>query len=164
VVLLAFLPADPRAHFVAKREFAGPWWIRRLFEGEGVVFVERQDAKQLTEDAEAMAGLLAGGDSVIIFPEGSLERSSGLRAFRSGVFIASAKTGCVVATAGLRGLRAVLRDGVWWPRHGKVELEFGAVLRPDGSDWAAAARLRDAARAEVLRLCGETDIADLRQR
>jgi 1-acyl-sn-glycerol-3-phosphate acyltransferase len=161
VVLLAFLPADARTHFVAKREFAGPWWIRRLFEGEGVVFVERQEAKQLAEDAEAIVALLGRGESVILFPEGSLERITGLRPFRNGVFIASAKTGTPVATVGLRGLRTVLRDGVWWPRHGKVEMEVGAVLKPEGADWAAAARLRDAARTEVLRLCGESDLGRL---
>ncbi len=163
VVLLAFLPADTRSHFVAKREFAGPWWIRRLFEGEGVVFVERQEAKQLAEDAEAIVALLGRGESVIIFPEGSLERVTGLRPFRTGVFIATAKSGTPVATVGLRGLRTVLRDGVWWPRHGKVEMEFGAVLKPAGADWAAAARLRDAARTEVLRLSGEPDLGSLPQ-
>jgi len=163
VVLLAFLPADPRTHFVAKREYAGPWWIRRLFEAEGVVFVERQETRQLAEDAEALVALLARGDSVILFPEGLLDRATGLRPFRSGVFLAAAKTGVPVATAGLRGLRTVLRDGVWWPRRAPVELELGAVLRAEGSDWAAAAKLRDAARAQVLRLCGEPDLGSLPQ-
>jgi len=162
VVLLACLPADARSHFVAKREYAGPWWIRRLFQGCGVVFVERQEARQLAEDAEALVGRLARGESVIIFPEGSLERVTGLRGFRSGVFIAATRTGAPVVTAGLRGLRTVLRDGNWWPRWGPVAFEIGAVLAPDGKDWAAAARLRDAARAEVLRLCGEADLGAIR--
>jgi len=163
VVLLAFLPSDSRAHFVAKREFAGPWWIRRLFEGEGVLFVERQESRQLAEDAQALVDLLGRGESVIIFPEGLLDRATGLRAFRSGVFIAAAKTGTPVVPAGLRGLRTVLRDGVWWPRHGPVALEIGAALRAEGPDWAAAARLRDAARREVLRMCAEPDIGALLQ-
>ena len=158
VVLAAYLPANPRSHFVAKRDYAGPWWIRRFFSGIGVLFVERREAKQLAEDADAMVALLARGEGVIVFPEGGLERVAGLRPFHSGVFIAAAKAGVPVATAGLRGLRAVLRDGTWLPRPGSVELEIGKVIQPDGADWAAAARLRDAARAEVLRLCGEPDL------
>jgi len=60
--------------------------------------------------------------------------------------------------AGLRGVRAVLRDRSWLPRRGPVEFEIGAVLAPTGADWAAAIRLRDSARAEILRLCGEPDL------
>jgi acyl carrier protein len=164
VVLIAYLPASGRNHFVAKREYAGPWWIRRFFQSEGVVFVERQEAKQLAEDAEAMVSLLVRGDSLIIFPEGSLERVTGLRPFRSGVFIAAAKAGVPVVPVGLDGLRSVLRDGTWWPRRAPVALEVGNVLLPHGADWAAASRLRDVARTEVLRMAGEPDLAEFKPR
>ncbi len=164
VALLAVLPANPRLHFVAKREYAGPWWIRRFFEAFGVVFVERQESKQLSEDAEGIVRLLAGGDSVVIFPEGGLERTDGLRPFRSGVFVAAAKAGVPVMPVAIRGLRAVLRDGQWWPRHGSVEIEFGEAIAPTGADWAAAARLRDAARAQVLARCGEPDLGEFKPR
>ncbi len=162
VLLVACLPADARRHFVAKRDYAGPWWIRRFFEGIGVVFVERQESRQLVEDAESIVRLLSAGESVIIFPEGGLERTTGLRPFRSGVFVAAARAGVPVAVAAIRGLRTVLRDGTWLPTHGAIELEFGPVIHPTGSDWAAAARLRDAARADVLRLCGEPDLGEFK--
>ena len=58
----------------------------------------------------------------------------------------------------MRGVRAVLRDRSWLPRRGPVELEIGATLAATGTDWAAAIRLRDGARAEILRLCGEPDL------
>ena len=31
---------------------------------------------------------------------------------------------------------------------------------PTGNDWNAAIQLRDAARAEILRLCGEPDLSE----
>jgi hypothetical protein len=40
-----------------------------------------------------------------------------------------------------------------------VTVTFGAPIAPAGADWAAAVRLRDAARAEILRHCGEPDLA-----
>jgi hypothetical protein len=32
-------------------------------------------------------------------------------------------------------------------------------MTPDGDDWAAAIRLRDRVRAEILQSCGEPDLA-----
>ncbi len=34
------------------------------------------------------------------------------------------------------------------------------VSAPEGDDWAAAIRLRDAARAQILERCGEPDLAE----
>jgi hypothetical protein len=34
----------------------------------------------------------------------------------------------------------------------------GAAIAPDGDDWNAAIRLRDAARAAILAACGEPDL------
>jgi hypothetical protein len=36
---------------------------------------------------------------------------------------------------------------------------FGHPIAPQGRDWAAAVKLRDAARSEILRHCGEPDLA-----
>jgi hypothetical protein len=33
------------------------------------------------------------------------------------------------------------------------------ALQPEGSDWPAAVALRDAARVEILKHCGEPDLA-----
>jgi hypothetical protein len=53
----------------------------------------------------------------------------------------------------------VLRDGTWYLRRAPVSVTVAAPIRPEGSDWAAAVKLRDATRAEILRHCGEPDIA-----
>jgi hypothetical protein len=37
-------------------------------------------------------------------------------------------------------------------------VEVGPPVRPDGTDWAAAIRLRDAVRAGILARCGEPDL------
>ena len=86
------------------------------------------------------------------------------RPFRSGVFVAAAKAGVPVMPVAIRGLRAVLRDGQWWPRHGRVEIDFGDAIAPEGADWASAARLRDAARAQVLARCREPDLGEFKPR
>lgn len=54
----------------------------------------------------------------------------------------------------------MLRAGSWFPRRGRLEVIVEAPVLPDGGDWAAAIRLRDAARAAILRHCGEPDLGD----
>jgi hypothetical protein len=56
-------------------------------------------------------------------------------------------------------VRSVLRDGTWYLRRAAVSVTIGEPLAAEGSDWAAAVRLRDAARAEILKSCGEPDLA-----
>jgi hypothetical protein len=50
-----------------------------------------------------------------------------------------------------------LRSGQWFPRRGDVSIRVGPLLAPDGKDFAAAVRLRDKTRAEILENCGEPD-------
>lgn len=59
----------------------------------------------------------------------------------------------------IRGARSVLRDGSWFARRGAIVVTIGAPLAPRGRDWNAAVALRDAARTEILRCCGEPDLA-----
>ena len=86
-------------------------------------------------------------------------RNTGLMTFRTGAFQAVAEAGIAVVPVALRGLRSVLRDGTWYLRRAPVTVTLGAPLLPEGSDWAAAVKLRDAVREEILKSCGEPDLA-----
>jgi 1-acyl-sn-glycerol-3-phosphate acyltransferase len=156
LILAALLP--PRYTFIAKRELVGQWVPRLFLRGLGTIFVERFDAARSAEDVEEMIAALRCGQSLAVFPEGTFSRESGLKPFRMGAFVAAARAAAPVVVAGLRGTRLMLRAGTWLPRHGCPEFALGAELRADGADWAAAVRLRDAVRAEMLRLSGEYDL------
>jgi 1-acyl-sn-glycerol-3-phosphate acyltransferase len=79
-------------------------------------------------------------------------------AFRTGAFQAAAQAGAPVIPVALRGLRSVLRDGTWYLRRASVSITVSPPIRPEGTDWTAAIRLRDAVRAQILRHCGEPDL------
>jgi 1-acyl-sn-glycerol-3-phosphate acyltransferase len=158
IYLVAALSPHLDYRFIAKREFLGHWLPRLFLQGIGTLFVERFDARRGVEDVGEMVAALERGENLIVFPEGTFSRETGLRPLRSGAFAAAARASAPVAAAGLRGVRAVLRDRSWLPRRGPVELEIGATLAATGTDWAAAIRLRDGARAEILHLCGEPDL------
>jgi 1-acyl-sn-glycerol-3-phosphate acyltransferase len=159
VVLLALLPEHRGYAFVAKREFLGNRLMKRLLGGFGTLFVERFEVARSAEHAGELAEAARRGASLIVFPEGTLTRNAGLMEFRTGAFQAAAAAGVPVVPVALRGVRSVMRDGTWYLRRVPVSVHFGAPIAPEGSDWAAAVRLRDAVRAEILRHCGEPDLA-----
>ena len=157
LVLLSLL--DYRGYaFVAKREFQDNPLMRGLLAGFGTQFIERFDVAKSAEHANALVELAKRGISLIVFPEGTLTRSTGLMDFRTGAFQAAAQAGVPVVPVSLRGVRSVLRDGTWYLRRAAITVTIGAPIAPEGEDWAAAVKLRDAVRAEILRSCGEPDI------
>jgi 1-acyl-sn-glycerol-3-phosphate acyltransferase len=156
--LIAALPWRNYA-FVAKRELAANFISRTLVKGLGAVFVERFDVQRSAEHADELVAAAKNGVSLIIFPEGTLRRQTGLMPFRAGAFQVAAQAGIPVVPVSLRGVRSVLRDETWYPRRSPIGVAFGAPIHPDGTDWNATLRLRDRARAQILKHCGERDLA-----
>ena len=156
-VLVSVLPWR-RYAFVAKRELADNFFSRVLVKGIGAVFVERFDVQRSAEHADALVQAARDGFSLIVFPEGTLMRHSGLMPFRAGAFQVAAQAAIPVVPVSLRGVRSVLRDETWYPRRAPIAATLGAPIAPDGEDWNAVLRLRDRARAEILQHCGERDL------
>ena len=159
VALFAALPPEFSAAFAAKRELAGHWLPRLFLRAIGIEFVERFDAKQGVEDIEQFMVALAAGRSPAFFPEGTLQSRAGLKPFRSGAFAVAVRAGVPVLPVVIRGARSVLRDQTWIPRHGVISVTLLPPLAPPGSDWEATVKLRDRVRGEILRACGEPDLA-----
>jgi 1-acyl-sn-glycerol-3-phosphate acyltransferase len=157
VVVAAALPTTFR--FVAKRELADALPGRLLVRRLETELVERFEARQGREDAERITEAVHGGESMLFFPEGTFTRAPGLQRFRMGAFVAAARAGVPVVPIALRGTRSVLRGDEWFPRRGSVHITICDAIQPAGNDWQAALRLRDAARTEILRHCGEPDLA-----
>ena len=157
VILTALLPPDYA--FVAKAELQGGPMTAAVLRALGTLFVERFDVTQSGEDVAAMVAALNTGTRLLVFPEGTLTREAGLKSFALGGFVAASRAGVPVVVAGLRGVRSVLRDETWLPRRGSIELEVGPILEPGGRDWAAAVTLAQKARAAMLPLVAEPDLA-----
>jgi 1-acyl-sn-glycerol-3-phosphate acyltransferase len=151
IVLTAALPTD--SSYVVKRELEKNVFSRLLLGRLGALFVERFEAAQGTAETQKAATAVARGQSLVIFPEGTFRRGAGLRPFRMGAFLVAAEAGVAVVPVALSGSRSVLRDLFF--RRGEVRVTVLPAVAPDGGDWAAAVRLRDAVRAAILPHCGE---------
>lgn len=155
IVLTAALPRD--YHFVVQ-DGAARWplvgaCLRRM----GVVFVNREEARSGARTTRELMRLLQAGEPLVLFAEGTFKPEPGLLPFKAGAFLMAARCGVPVLPAGIRGSRRFYGGGRRLPRWSVLEIEIAAPLRADGSDRDAALRLRDAARAVVLSLCGEPD-------
>ena len=82
----------------------------------------------------------------------------GLLPFHMGAFVAAAEAGVPVVPVTIRGTRSILRDDSWFPYHGAISVTVGTPVPPQGTEWAGAIKLRDAARAAVLIHLGEPDL------
>src|SRR2546423_156761 len=157
-VLLSILPWR-RSAFVAKRELGDNFFARLFFSGVGTRFVERFDVRKSAEHADELADAAREGTTLIVFPEGTLMRHTGLLPFRMGAFLTAAQARGPGVPLALRGVRSVLRDGTWYLRRAPVSVTISAPVAPEGSDWSAALKLRDRVRAEILKHCGQPDLA-----
>jgi len=146
--------------FVAKRELLGNFVTRIFLTAIGSVFVDRLDVQRGVEDTGRFIEAARGGKSLIVFAEGTFRRMPGLLPFHMGAFVIAAQAGIPVVPVTLRGTRSALREGQWLFRRSRLSLTMSAPIAPTGSDWNAAIQLRDAVRAEILRLCGEPDLSE----
>jgi 1-acyl-sn-glycerol-3-phosphate acyltransferase len=109
------------------------------------------------EETNKVLSAVRGGDSVVIFPEGTFRRGPGLLPFRLGAFMVATEAGVPVVPVVLRGTRSKLRGNSFFPRRGGAGVTVLPPIQPEGTGWNAAVRLRDAVRAEILARCGEPD-------
>jgi acyl carrier protein len=159
-IVIAAALAEPH-RFVAKAELARTPVIGRYLRGLRTMFIERFAADQSVAEVGRVRDALSGGDSVISFPEGTFTATRGLRAFHLGAFEAAVAAGVPVVPLALCGTRSVLPDGQWLPRRAPLRLVGGVPLaaREGEEPFAAAVRLRDAARTHILSHSDEPDLA-----
>ena len=156
IVLTALLP--PELAFVAKRELEGSFIARVVLRRLGTLFVERFDASQGAAEARKALDAIQAGESLVIFVEGTFHRYPGLLPFRMGAFAVAVDAGVPVVPVVIRGTRSILRGDERFVRRGAVAVIVAPPVYPEGGDWHAGVRLRDAVRAAILERCGEPDL------
>jgi 1-acyl-sn-glycerol-3-phosphate acyltransferase len=159
IVVAAVLPGEP-AYLVkselARQRFAGPL-LRRL----GVLFVDRYDLAGGLADTAAATALAREGRVLVVFPEGTFTRQTGLLEFFTGAFKIASEAGLPVYPGVLRGTRSMLRSDQWFPRWARIDVELLEPVVPSGTDFASILRLRDEVRQAVLARCAEPDLREL---
>ncbi len=159
LVIASVLPGAPA--FVAKKEFSEQLFAGSFMRRLGVAFVERFDAAASLADADTVTGLAQEGRLFVFFPEGTFTRRAGLLGFYMGAFKVAADAGLPIIPGALRGVRTLLRGDQWFPRRTEINVVIEAPIMPAGTDFSAMLAVRDAARAAMLKHCGEPDLGHL---
>ena len=150
--LVLFLYGDESTAFVTSTELGRRNYIGWLLRRFGCVFIERGRPDRSGTAVAQLTDAVTQRRRLVIFPEGSLSRATGLRPFHLGAFEAAAATGAPLVPVGISGSRAILAPGSWRVRSGHVKIRVGPAHAPSGSNFAARVDLRDALRDEVERL------------
>jgi 1-acyl-sn-glycerol-3-phosphate acyltransferase len=158
VILKAALPAN--FCFVIKKEMVRVPLAGALLRRIGSEFVDRFNRHSGGMDARRIIRTASAGQSLAFFPEGTFTEHPGLARFHIGAFIIAVRASMPVVPVAIRGARRGLPADSIWPRPGRIEVEVLGLLpleNPTDSS-AAAASLRDAARALILKAVHEPDL------
>lgn len=151
LVLTAALPT--RFTFVVQ-DGAADWpYVGFVIRRMGVSFVNRSSAREGALQTRVLIRRVQGGESLVVFAEGTFDAAPGLLPFKKGAFLIAAHAGVPVVPIGIRGSRRLYGGDRRLPRWSALDIDIQAPL-PISSD---AGQLRDAARRAVLQVCGEPD-------
>ena len=92
----------PEARFVSKADVKAWPLISRLVDSAGTLYLERERKRDALRVVHAMAGALAAGQTVAIFPEGTTSTGHGLLPFHANLLQAAISTATPVQPAALR--------------------------------------------------------------
>jgi len=127
------LAARRQVYYFAKAEYFTTPGLRgqamaAFFRGMRQVPVERGDTRSAAAVIEIGVEVLAAGQALGIFPEGTRSPDGRLHKFRTGVARLALRSGAPVVPVGLVGTREVNPPGskVW--RRGPVAVHFGAPM------------------------------------
>jgi len=141
-LLLGWLPASPRVHFLGRRSaIHNRRWKRWVLDYMGgVIPVDSGEVRHL---AAAVREVLERGGVAAIFPEGSVGTVEGtLQPLRRGVGHFAAQSDAPVVAVGLAGTHELWRGK-------RITLRVGATVRPVGSLPEDMAAIESALRAAL---------------
>lgn len=105
-ILLASLPFEFR--FVAGHAYAEYPILGAAIRGASANIVDRGSWRSRADSGQAMVDVLRGGQSLLVFPEGTTADDGVMLPFRSGAFRAAARTGRPVVPIAISGTRDLL--------------------------------------------------------
>jgi 1-acyl-sn-glycerol-3-phosphate acyltransferase len=132
-----------RLRFIAKAEIWNSKIAGRLLETLGVFPVNRSGADR--EALERCRSVLAGGEPLVMFPEGTRRSGPVVTDLREGVAYLAVRAGVPVVPVGIGGSERAMPRGAAIPRPRRVQVVVGVPVWPPrdsgaGSSGAAAGR------------------------
>jgi 1-acyl-sn-glycerol-3-phosphate acyltransferase len=113
----------------------------------GHIFIDRSNSQRAIASLEAAKPRLAGGVSVLFFPEGTRTPDGRLGPFKKGGFAMARQLGLPILPVSLSGSWEILPKGCLVPRPGTIRVRIHPPVAP--SDFAADDALMAAVRTAI---------------
>lgn len=130
--------------WVMKQELRGVPFLGPACAAIGHVFVDRRDPQRAIASLEAAKPRLAGGVSVLFFPEGTRSPDRRLLPFKKGGFVMARQLAFPILPVTISGSHEVLPKGCLFPRPGWITVRFhppvDAAAFPDDAELIARVR------------------------
>lgn len=91
IIILLSIIEDPSI-FVGKKEVAKMPFVNKWFDALGCIYLDREDTRQALKSIIQGIEELKGGQSVVIFPEGTRSMNNAILPFKEGCFKLATKT------------------------------------------------------------------------
>ncbi len=117
-----------RLRYMAKAEIWGSKIVGRLVEALGAFPVNRSGADR--EALERSRAVLAGGEPLVMFPEGTRRSGASVAELREGVAYLALRAGVPIVPVGIGGAERAMPRGSVLPRPRRIDIVIGAPIGP----------------------------------
>jgi len=125
-VLFRAIPVPLR--FVLKQELARVPFVGAYARAMGMVFIERQAAREANRRLHEATALFESGHSLCAFPEGTRSRDGRVGPFKGGVFKLAIESGVPILPVAIDGSGQVLPASGFRVRPGRIRLRAGSLI------------------------------------
>jgi len=151
LVVLAALPVDLRIVYKKSLSYVPVFgWSIAL---GGHVPIDRSNPFRARRSLDRAAERIRGGESLLLFPEGTRSRDGSVGHFKRGSFSLAIEAGAPVVPVSLVGVKALVPNGLFSLRPGLVRLRVHAPIPVAGLSTDAAQALAQEARQVVAAGC-----------
>jgi 1-acyl-sn-glycerol-3-phosphate acyltransferase len=149
LALQAGLPGQFR--WLAKEElFRIPFFglaIRRI----GDIPIDRSNRKKAFQSIAEASRRIAGGTSVVVFPEGTRSPDGSLLPFKKGAFVLAIKSQVPVVPVAIRGSREIMPKHNRWIRGGTIRVNIFPPVETAGREISDRDTLMDEVRQPIAK-------------
>jgi 1-acyl-sn-glycerol-3-phosphate acyltransferase len=152
-----FQALHPRLHVLYKAELNSLPVLGTVMQLGGFIPVPRENRDEAFRAIERAAASIRGGNSFLIFPEGTRSRTDHLLPFKKGGFVMALHAQAPIVPVAVRGGRAAMRKGSWIVRPVNVRVRVGEPIETAGMSDDDRDRLIGIVRARIEELLREPD-------
>jgi 1-acyl-sn-glycerol-3-phosphate acyltransferase len=138
-----------RLHVLYKAELNRLPILGRVLQLGGFMPVPRENREEAFRAIERAADSIRGGNSFLIFPEGTRSRTDQLLPFKKGGFVMALRAEAPIVPVAVMGGRASMRKGSWVVRPVLVTVRIGEPIETAGLTQDDRDRLIATVRARI---------------